>query len=148
MGARRSLSAGLEQIEGVDPAVALAFIAQERPRPQKVHTVAEKEPVREEEPVVEFIEEQNQPDERGGEGRTTPAPVRKTAKPTGVKRPDTARLLSTLLVPVTIRLRPEIAAGLKRASLQRQLNGIEMFTQQDIVEEALIPWLKAEGLLD
>ena len=31
---------------------------------------------------------------------------------------------------------------------QRQLNGVETYTQQDIVEEALLPWLQAEGLLD
>ena len=40
------------------------------------------------------------------------------------------------LIPVTIGLRPEIAGALKRASLERQLAGEELFTQQDIVEQA------------
>ena len=51
------------------------------------------------------------------------------------------------LIPVTVRLRPEIAGALKRASLERQLAGEELFTQQDIVEQALEPWLHGEGLL-
>lgn len=32
-------------------------------------------------------------------------------------------------VPVTVRLKPEIAGALKRASLERQLAGEELFTQ-------------------
>lgn len=52
------------------------------------------------------------------------------------------------LIPVTVRLRPEIAGALKRASLERELAGEEVYTQQAIVEEALRPWLNAEGLLD
>ena len=51
------------------------------------------------------------------------------------------------LIPVTVRLCPEIAGALKRASLERQLAGEELFTQQDIVEQALEPWLRREGLL-
>ncbi|WP_350212658.1 hypothetical protein [Botrimarina sp.] len=51
------------------------------------------------------------------------------------------------LIPVTVRLRPEIAAALKRASLERQLAGEETYTQQDLVELALEPWLIGEGHL-
>jgi hypothetical protein len=51
------------------------------------------------------------------------------------------------LIPVTIRLRPEIAGALKRASLERQLEGEEVFTQQDLVEQALEPWLSTQGYL-
>jgi hypothetical protein len=52
------------------------------------------------------------------------------------------------LIPVTVRLRPELAVALKRASLERQLAGEELFTQQEIVEQALEPWLREEGYLD
>ncbi len=45
------------------------------------------------------------------------------------------------LIPITVRLRPEIAGALKRASLERQLAGAEVFSQQDIVEHALATWL-------
>lgn len=51
------------------------------------------------------------------------------------------------LIPVTVRLRPEIAGALKRASLERQLEGEEVFTVQDLVEQALEPWLQDQGYL-
>jgi hypothetical protein len=37
-------------------------------------------------------------------------------------------------IPVTTRARPEVATALKRASLTRQLNGIEPYYVQDIME--------------
>jgi len=52
------------------------------------------------------------------------------------------------LIPVTVRLRPELAGALKRASLERQLAGEVMFTQQELVEEALEPWLRRNGYLE
>ena len=51
------------------------------------------------------------------------------------------------LIPVTVRLRPELAGALKRASLERQLAGEAVFTQQELVEEALEPWLRRCGYL-
>lgn len=51
------------------------------------------------------------------------------------------------LIPVTVRLRPEVAGALKRASLERQLSGESIFTQQQLVEEALEPWLRRNGYL-
>ena len=50
-------------------------------------------------------------------------------------------------VPVTTRTRPEVATALKRASLTRQLNGIEPYYVQDIMEVALETWLKTNGYL-
>jgi hypothetical protein len=50
-------------------------------------------------------------------------------------------------VPVTTRARPEVATALKRASLTRQLNGIEPFYVQDIMEQALEAWLRTNGYL-
>lgn len=48
-------------------------------------------------------------------------------------------------VPISTRLREDFAKSLKRASLERQLKNIEPHTLQDILEEALEPWLKANG---
>jgi hypothetical protein len=150
---RRSLTEGLDQIGGVDLETARAFIVQERPREVKPAPVAPVLPVA---PIRVVADPQlvqaAEPEEsaeaaRGGEKIAPPIAAKRPSKP-AAKRPDTARILSTLLVPVTIRLRPEVAAALKHASLQRQLNGVETYTQQDIVEEALVPWLQAEGLLD
>jgi len=142
MAERRSLAAGIEDI-GVDPEAARAFIVQERPKPEVKPPPVRLAP----EPPTDV--EPKQPEDEGGGGDVRPtAPAKRQAKPAAAKRPDTSRLLANLLVPVTVRLRPEVASALKRASLERQLNGIETYTQQDIVEEALLPWLKAEGLLD
>ena len=51
-------------------------------------------------------------------------------------------------VPLTTRIRTDFGNALKRASLQRQLEGREPNTVQDILEEALEPWLKANGYLN
>ncbi|OWK45583.1 hypothetical protein FRUB_01914 [Fimbriiglobus ruber] len=46
------------------------------------------------------------------------------------------------------RIRTELAAALKRSSLERQLQGIEPNSIQDILEEALEPWLRQRGYLE
>ena len=51
------------------------------------------------------------------------------------------------LIPITVRLRPEIAGALKRASLERQLASAEFFSQQEIVERSLKAWLQQHGHL-
>ncbi len=49
--------------------------------------------------------------------------------------------------PLTTRVRADFAAALKRASLERQLNGVFPQTVQDILEAALEPWLRGNGYL-
>ena len=49
--------------------------------------------------------------------------------------------------PLTTRVRADFAEALKRASLQRQLDGVTPNTLQDILEEALEPWLRKNGYL-
>ncbi|GAB5515221.1 hypothetical protein [Rhodopirellula baltica] len=46
-------------------------------------------------------------------------------------------------VPLTTRCRPELASAIKRASLERQLQGVEPSRIQDIIEQALERWLEA-----
>jgi hypothetical protein len=48
-------------------------------------------------------------------------------------------------VPLTTRVRADFSAALKRASLERQLAGEIPNTLQDILEEALEPWLRTHG---
>ncbi|QDS91412.1 hypothetical protein FF011L_01420 [Roseimaritima multifibrata] len=48
-------------------------------------------------------------------------------------------------VPLTTRCRPELASALKRASLERQLDGVEPNSIQDIIEVAIENWLHAES---
>ncbi|WP_020472287.1 hypothetical protein [Zavarzinella formosa] len=50
-------------------------------------------------------------------------------------------------VPLTTRVKSDFATALKRASLERQLNGVFPNTLQDILEEALEPWLRGNGYL-
>lgn len=50
-------------------------------------------------------------------------------------------------VPLSTRIRSEFADALKRASLERQLNKVEPNTLQDILEQAIEPWLKSNGYL-
>ena len=50
-------------------------------------------------------------------------------------------------VPISTRIRAEFATALKRASLERQLNGIEPNSVQDMLELAIEPWLKSNGYI-
>jgi hypothetical protein len=50
-------------------------------------------------------------------------------------------------VPLSTRMRADFATALKRASLERQLNGIEPHTLTDILEQAVEPWLRSNGYL-
>jgi hypothetical protein len=50
-------------------------------------------------------------------------------------------------VPISTRIRSEYAEALKRASLERQLKKVEPNTLQDILEEAIEPWLKSNGYI-
>lgn len=52
------------------------------------------------------------------------------------------------MIPITVRLPPELAAALKRASLERQLAGADLCTQQDLVARALELWFREHERLD
>lgn len=65
---------------------------------------------------------------------TAPKPV--AAAPTQVTR-----------VPLSSRVRTDLSAALKRASLERQLNNESPNSVQDILEAALEDWLKANSYL-
>jgi hypothetical protein len=98
------------------------------------------------------------------EGITSPAPavdpeterafVFGTKK---VKEAETSETLSTpttqaagaaqARVPLSTRMRADFSTALKRASLERQLAGIEPNTLTDILEQAVEPWLRSNGYL-
>jgi hypothetical protein len=50
-------------------------------------------------------------------------------------------------VPFTTRIRADFASGLKRESLERQLNSQFPNSLQEILEEALEPWMRDKGYL-
>lgn len=49
---------------------------------------------------------------------------------------------------ITTRIRSDFVMALRRASLERQLEGVEPNTVQDMLEEAIEPWLRAHGYLE
>lgn len=75
-----------------------------------------------------------------------PVPAEQEQPP--VETPPTNQNVSTVSrLPLSTRIRADYATALKRASLERQLNGTTPNTLQDILEEALGPWLVANGYL-
>ncbi len=73
-----------------------------------------------------------------GEKETPAEPAKAPAAPAA---PAVSR------VPISTRVRSDFATALKRASLERQLSGTEPNTLQDILEEAIEPWLRSNGYL-
>lgn len=126
MRERRPLTAGLAVVpQGADPEAVRSFITQEQ-LAHHDHDAGTAPQAAAAEVASGMLADESIPARRRR--------PRKTLMPVG-------------LIPVTVRLRPEIAAALKRASLERQLQGEEVFTQQDLVELALEPWLKRDGYL-
>ncbi|HKQ49878.1 MAG TPA: hypothetical protein VJZ71_17525 [Phycisphaerae bacterium] len=86
--------------------------------------------------------------------KATPPPINVSKEKTFVfgdkepAKPNTVATATTLSrVPISTRIRDDYARALKRASLERQLEGKEPNTLQDILEEAIEPWLKTNGYL-
>ena len=127
MTARRPLTAGLNTPDVLNEDLVRAFVKQE--------------PVPVDPPKAEPVELSvlvSQPDApKSSESSDSRRPKKKSRN----------NVVPIGLIPVTVRLRPEIAGALKRASLERQLNGESLFTQQELVEQVLEPWLKREGYL-
>ena len=122
---RRPLTTGMNVIPNADPDAVKQFITQERRSTPTESPSAELSLVSERSTRVPTLSEQ----------------------PNRRRKTKSAGVTPVGLIPVTIRLRPELAGALKRASLERQLSGEETFTQQDLVEQALEPWLRQQGYL-
>jgi hypothetical protein len=68
-------------------------------------------------------------------GRPEPMPAQTQPQP------------SSSSIPVSTRLRADLVTALKRASLERQLQGTEPSTLRAILEDAVEPWLRSQGYL-
>lgn len=118
MAERRSLTDGLKATPTIDPAVAREFIyGGKGAHPAEAKTT---EAIQEPHVLRESREAQ--------ESQQSPSTV-------------------TSRSPISTRIRSDFAVALKRASLERQLKGIEPHTLQDILEQAIEPWLKSNGYL-
>ncbi|WP_161967281.1 hypothetical protein [Fimbriiglobus ruber] len=126
MAERRTLAEGLNTIEPGDRTVEKEFVYGKKPEgstPSAPALPAPTSNVASEPPIAE-----------------PPARAPVEARPTP--------MLGLGRVPVGARIRTELAAALKRSSLERQLQGIEPNSIQDILEEALEPWLRQRGYLE
>ncbi len=120
MTKRRSLAEGLKSNPKVDPKKEAAFVYQS----------------------------QKAKDDRANPQKPTPPPVEDASPPAPPTRPEPPPApIRGGRVPLTTRLRGDIGAALKRASLERQLAGLEPSAVQDILDVALEPWLRAHGYL-
>jgi len=129
MGERRALIEGLAEAEGFDPDQAEEFI--KTGKVSKTAKTSARAP--ETTPEASEVPPAKPP---LPQSVVAAAQVSATAHLTGVGR-----------VPVGARVRTEIAAALKRASLERQLQGIQPNSVQDIHEESLELWLHKHGYL-
>ena len=101
-------------------------MAERRTLSQRVHSPVHTNP----EAVRAFVTQEAQATTAvGPPSPPTPLPSTNNAFPVG-------------LIPITVRLSPEIAGALKRISLERQLARADYFSQQEIVERALKAWLQ------
>jgi hypothetical protein len=126
---RRALIQGLADAEDIDPNLAEEFIYNQKPR----------EPARS---SSRRLEAKPQPAEE------TPAQPPLPSSVVAAAQVSTSSPLTGVgRVPVGARVRTELAAALKRASLERQLQGIQPNSVQDIIEESLELWLHKHGLL-
>ena len=66
------------------------------------------------------------------------------ARPTQITTPTTPTITR---IPISTRMREDFSKALKRASLERQLKGLEPNSLQDILEEAVEPWLRSNGYI-
>jgi hypothetical protein len=78
-----------------------------------------------------------------GAKKAKEAAASETPAPTEVRASSTIHAR----VPLSTRMREDFFDALKRASLERQLAKVEPNTLQDILEQAVEPWLRANGYL-
>ncbi len=121
MAERRSLTDGLKATPAIDPAIAREFIYGGK----GTHPAEPK--------ITDAIQE--------------PHAVRDHREPREVHESQQSPSLIVTRAPISTRIRSDFAVALKRASLERQLQGIEPHTLQDILEQAIEPWLKSNGYL-
>jgi hypothetical protein len=128
MAERRALIEGLKKLdENIDPDLAEQFLYERKPRQSaKKSTPAPNLAAREpEEPPA-----------------TPPLPQSVIE---AAQVPASSPLTGIGRVPIGARVRTELAVALKRASLERQLQGIQPFAVQDILENAIELWLLKNG---
>lgn len=119
MAERRTLTEGLKATPKVDPSIAEEFVYGGKKGGASGANGAS--------------------GDSGGGGGTVEA----GAMASSGQAPTTSAVPTLTRVPISTRVREDFARALKRASLERQLDGVEPNTLQDILEEAIEPWLRS-----
>ena len=128
MSNRRALIAGIKPDEHIDIDLAERFI--DGPKSRRAGKPAAPEPIA---PQPAAKEAPPQP------------PVVKSYPVVPASQPSP--MMGVGRTPVGARVRTDLATALKRASLERQLNGIQPCSVQDILEESIELWLLKHGHL-
>jgi hypothetical protein len=125
---RRSLVEEFADNEGIDPTAAADFVYNEKtPKAASPST--------------------RQPQAKSPTVEETPAPPPLPPSVVAAAQVSSSSPLTGVgRVPIGARVRTELASALKRASLERQLKGIQPFAIQEILEEAVELWLLKNGL--
>jgi hypothetical protein len=129
MGERRALIEGLAETENINPDLAEEFINNGIPSPASItspRTPKTKKQATEESPASPPLPA----------SVIAAAQVSASSPLTGVSR-----------TPMGARVRTTIAETVKRASLERQLQGIQPNSIQEILEDSLELWLLKHGYL-
>lgn len=87
------------------------------------------------------------PPTRSAEVEVPPCPTAERGKPGPRPNEEVLPEPETSLASVTVRVPRVVPPGLLRASVDRKLKRQRPWTQQDIVGEALIDWLRRHGYL-
>jgi hypothetical protein len=122
MGERRSLIEGIDTEEARERAEDFVYATKpaRKPRPSEPATDSIRPPV----------------------ASQALAPAALPSAPVAVL---SSPIMGVARVPVGGRIRTDIATALKRISLERQLQGIEPYAVQDILEEAIELWIHLRG---
>jgi hypothetical protein len=120
MAERRSLIDGIETVEDMERAEDFIYAEKPARKPKRLEPVADS--IR---PAVPSVAPASHP--------STPAALLSSP------------IMGVARVPVGGRIRIDIATDLKRISLERQLQGIEPYAVQDILEEAIQLWMHTRG---
>jgi hypothetical protein len=129
MAERRALIEGLKEIdEHIDPDLAERFLEGKEPHPPDKTLSPKAVRPKSQEPAA---------------SPPLPASVRAAAESSAP-----SPLMGIGRVPLGGRVRTELGEAFKRASLERQLQGIEPNSIQEMLEDAIQLWLLKHGHLD
>jgi hypothetical protein len=118
-----------------------------RPLAEGLNSTPKADPEKEQAFVDDAKKAKKEPAKNGAKPKPEPTEQFKTPPTTSEAQPEQPASQPLGRSRLSTQLRSDLGAALKRASLERQLAGQTPNTVQDILDEALEPWLKSHGYL-